>query len=117
ERAGRYSVQAVAGDGREVFNLSFDGYEVDHAPGERNFAFVVPLPATGEISELRLRDGQSVMARRTRTTLTNAPVPGALASVRLRSLTGARSRLEWDAATYPMAMVRDPVSGEVLGFL
>lgn len=117
ERAGRYSVQAVDGAGQEVFNLSFDGAEVDHAPGERNFAWAVPLPSTGQVSELRLRDGQTVMTRRSRTTLTNAPATGALASVRLRSLSTARSRLEWDASTYPVAMVRDPASGEVLGFL
>ena len=117
ERAGRYSVQAVDGEGRDVFSISFDGAEVDHAPGERNFAYVVPLPANGQISELRLRDGQSVMARRPRTTLANAAVPGALASTRLRSLSPARSRLEWDANIYPIAMVRDPSTHEVLGFL
>ena len=43
ERAGPYRVQATDDAGREVFNLSFEADALDHAPNERQFAFVVPL--------------------------------------------------------------------------
>jgi hypothetical protein len=121
ERAGRYAVQAVDDAGRQIFALSFEGYEVDHATGERNFSFAVPLSAAGgtEIAELRLMDGTRLMTRRPRTMLnTAAAAEQALTATRLRPLTGApRARLEWDASVYPMAMVRDPVTGEVISFL
>jgi hypothetical protein len=117
-RTGPYSVQATDATGRELFNLSFEGDALDHMPDERVFAFVVPLPATaGRPAALRLRANGHEANRRS-----SVPMPaagdstGALASVRLSRAAGPRSRLEWDAGTYPMALVRDPATGQVLSF-
>lgn len=118
KKAGRYSAQALDASGQPIFTISFDGEEIDHMPGVRNFAFAVPLPvASAEPAAIRLLDGTREVTRRSRTTtLASATASGALASMRMRSLGGSRSRLEWNAQTYPMAMVRDPATGQVLTF-
>jgi hypothetical protein len=117
ERAGRYSIAAVDASGRSIYNVSFEGTEVDHANGDRIFSFRLPIPANTEVAELRLLDGAQAVARRSRAALGAANNTQALASVRMRTLAGGRPRLEWDSQSFPMAMVKDPVTGEVLSFV
>jgi hypothetical protein len=117
-RAGPYRVQATDDADREIFTLSFDGEAIDHAPNERHFAFVVPLAANGPRPvALRLLANGLVATRRSPAPSV-APIraPAALAPVRARPSGGPRSRLEWDAARYPVALVRDPATGQVLAF-
>jgi hypothetical protein len=69
---------------------------------------------------LRLLNGTTEMTRRARAvnSLRGGATANAIAApTRLTHTTNGRARLEWDAATYPGAMVRDPVSGEILAFL
>ena len=117
-RAGPYRVEATDATGRELFSFSFEGDPIDHVPNERLFAFVVPLPATaGKPTTLRLRANGQQAIRRGSVQMPAAgnPTEG-LASVRLSRINGLMSRLEWDAAVYPMALVRDRATGQVLSF-
>jgi hypothetical protein len=111
-------MQALDASGRSMFAVSFAGAEVDHLPGERTFAFAIPLPASGaRPATLRLLDGPRELARRSRP-LSPAANTNAVASPSRLVLLGAqRARLEWDAKTYPGAMVRDAATGQVLAFL
>jgi hypothetical protein len=114
-------VQALDESGRSMFAVSFAGAEVDHLPGERTFAFAIPLPASGaRAATLRLLSGMQEVARRSRPlspTAGGASTNRVTSPSRLVSLGWQRSRLEWDAKTYPGAMVRDAATGQVLAFL
>lgn len=115
-RPGPYNVQATDAAGRVLFNLSFEGEAVDHTPGERHFAFVVPLSATASpLAALRLvANGREVIRRAVPPTAGAAGAASALSSARLTSISATRSRLEWNATAYPAALVRDPATGQVL---
>ncbi|MGK2934006.1 MAG: Ig-like domain-containing protein [Gemmatimonadaceae bacterium] len=117
ERAGPYRIRGTDAAGREMFNFSFTGTEIDHLPNHRHFAFVVPLP-TGQARPAAIRlsaNGREAIRGSALTgALGNAPMPPAAA--RLSRIGGTRSRLEWDVRTYPMAMVRDPATGQILSF-
>jgi hypothetical protein len=115
-RAGPYTVSGTALDGSRLFSLSFDmAVTEDGLPGNGHFAFAVPLD---EASAARL--GNLGLSGPTGT-VTSTP-PSAL--VRAEMVTepivarreGMNVTLRWNAATYPMIMVRDPGSGEVLAF-
>lgn len=109
-RPGRYRLRATDDAGRTLFDLSFDGTAIAESEERRQFAFVVPLgnasPAT-----LRLGDGQREVARVAR--VDRAAGDGI--DVSARRVNG-RVSLAWNAADYPMALVRDPETREVLGF-
>jgi hypothetical protein len=99
-------------NGRQVFGVSFDGVTVADLPGgtEEHFAFVVPL-SEGEISQLAtLRlTGRGLTVRQSRT------IP--LASARRPEILhqGSESGISWDPS-YPMAVVRDARTGEIISF-
>jgi hypothetical protein len=120
-RPGRYTVQALDDSGRQMFAVSFAGDEIDHLPGERSFAYAIPLPSSGaRPASLRIMNGARELARRTRAqppAAGGATTNAVAAPTRLTSMGVSRSRLEWDAKTYPGAMVRDPATGQVLAFL
>ena len=117
-RAGPYRIRATDASGREMFSFSFAGNEIDHMPGYRHFAFVVPLPA-GQARPAAIRllaNGREAVRRSALLPgpLGNAPMtPG---QARLDRIGGPRSRLEWDSNAYPMALVRDPATGQILSF-
>ncbi len=117
-RAGPYRIRATDAADREMFSFSFAGNEIDHMPNHRLFAFVVPLPA-GQARPAAIRltaNGREAVRRSSLLPgpLGNAPITPAPA--RLDRIGGPRSRLEWDAKTYPMALVRDPATGQILSF-
>jgi hypothetical protein len=119
--SGPYTVQALDESGRSMFAISFAGGEIDHAPGVRTFAYAVPLPASGaRPATLRLLNGSRELTRRSRpmgSTSGGATMSAVTAPTRLVQVAPRRSRLEWDAKTYPGAMVRDPATGQILAFL
>jgi hypothetical protein len=113
---GPYAVEGTAADGSRVFGLTFDGAEIADHPGRgRMFAFAVPLDAGdfSRLEQLRLTGpgiGMAAVGRQP------AALRAAAAdAVRMAPVAGGAS-LEWDAAAYPMVMVRDARSGEVLSF-
>lgn len=116
-RPGPYRLQATDGAGRDVFNLSFEGEGLDHLP-ERQFAFVVPLSPTGaRPAALRLfANGRETMLQSPIEAAAPVDPTTAVATASLRAGNGSGSILEWDAGRYPMALVRDPVTGQVLSF-
>jgi hypothetical protein len=111
-KAGSNSIQALDAHGNAIFTLSFEGDEVDHMPGMRHFAYVVPLPqGVAAPSALRVSSSRRALLNRTVT----AATPSAARDPLLARI-GARTRLTWDATQYPMVMVRDAATGQILSF-
>jgi hypothetical protein len=90
-----------------LVHLRFDPVEIDHAPGIRHFTFASPL-AAGQLSRLagiRVAGDGRTMERQ---------VPAAADPELRREPAGPARRLTWDAARYPLLVIRDPASGRVL---
>ena len=113
-RSGPYSVTATAQDGSQLFRLSFDVTVAQDGPaGNGHFTFTVPFDQASvqRLQSLRLTGpGESAGLR----PLAQARVSPSEEIVARRE--GANVSLRWDAAVYPMIMVRDPDTGEVLAF-
>jgi hypothetical protein len=109
---GAYALEALDAAGRTVFAASFDGDPVADLAGDvRHFAFVVPRSRLGGgAARLQVRGGFAVAAREGRGPRTAGAVADAAREA------GDRVRLRWDAEAYPMALVRDAASGEILSF-
>jgi len=109
-------VEGFDAAGRPVFGLSFEGDLVTDLPRgeERHFAFVVPLSAAeeGRLAGLRLVGHGLTAVRVSHAALVSGvPAPALVSAARV----GNRLGVSWSAA-YPMALVRDAQSGEVLAF-
>lgn len=111
-RGGSYVVEGRDARGAQVFRVSFAPQEVaDDPTGARHFAFALPLQPdrAARLDLLRLNGPGGATAS------VRAAVAGAPAEVRAATEPGGVA-LRWDAATHPMVMVRDPVSGHILSF-
>jgi hypothetical protein len=108
---GRYHLRGQDQSGGTAFDLSFVGESVPDLPGgaQRHFAFVVPLPAT-ELSSISLSDG-----RRVKRIHAGTPRPSSVAPPSSRRLSPGEVEVRWNPA-YPMALVRDADTREVLAF-
>ncbi len=109
-RGGPYTVEARAQDGSRVFALSFSPGRIADAPGTRqSFVFAVPIRETeaARISTLRVTGPAGETQRR-------AGPSGVPSDLQLQL--GARGgvRLRWNAAAYPLILVRDAATREVL---
>ena len=116
ERPGRYRVRGLDAAGAEIFSLSFDGAELPAEAGDgRHFAFVLPLSRLGgrELGALRL-DGAGASVVRSAPPAAGPGEPSAELDV--RPLTDGDVEVTWNAARYPMALVRDPTTGLVISF-
>jgi hypothetical protein len=112
---GPYRVEGLDAAGAVLFSLPFRGARLAEVNEDmRQFAFAIPtrLAKTDRLERLRLV-GPGVSAERRA-----VPAgPGRIApSAALRRRSGGEVRLEWDAARRPMALVRDPATGEVISF-
>lgn len=110
---GPSRITALDGNGNEVFAFGFSGERIADLPGDNEtFAFVVPVSALKGRSLGALR----LSARgRTSTNVASAVVdtdPGIVAS---RPAAG-RVRLQWDAQRFPVLMVRNRATGNVIAF-
>jgi len=118
-RSGPYAVDGLASDGSAVFSLSFTPDEVADAPGQQQFAFVVPL---SRARASRLATFRLVSRNRAATVSAAAPtgirfrVGAAPGEATLRRAANGRVALRWDATTHPMVMVRDPSTRQILSF-
>jgi hypothetical protein len=115
KKAGPYSVEGLTTGGGRLFDLSFEAEVVADDPHDaRHFAFAVPIDEAGAaaLGSLRLAGPGGAAAAMTR-----APAPlvagRAQEAVEVRRSAGGAA-LRWDARVYPMLMVRDPRTGEVL---
>ena len=114
--AGRYRLTGTDKAGATVLDMSFDAYEVDHLPGERLFAWAIPLTAMGGSApaEIRLR-GRGIGDVRRR------PDAAAAAAADVRDVRAVREgvgdvRVRWNATYTPVLLVRDGRTGEILSF-
>ena len=115
KRAGPYTVSARALDGAQLFNLSFDmARGEDGSSANGHFAFAVPFDQEKavRIASLRLMGPTGAVTAAGSQALMRVASPGAVEARR----EGGNVSLRWDAAAYPTVMVRDPYSGQVLGF-
>jgi hypothetical protein len=114
-QSGPYSITATAQDGSQLFRLSFDVAVAQDGPeGNGHFAFTVPFDQASaqRLQSLKLTGpGGSATGLRP---LAQARVSPSEEIFARRE--GANVSLRWDAAVYPMIMVRDPDTGEVLAF-
>jgi hypothetical protein len=126
--AGPYKLEARDAAGTVLTTMSFDAHEIADLPNRapRQFSFVVPMTpeALSNVAVLRIvrtEDGAE-LARRVSPAATSVPlaqsrtVPAAEA-VQIQDLSDGSIQLNWDAARYPVIMVRDAQTGEVRGFL
>jgi hypothetical protein len=119
DATGPNTLRGEAADGTELFRLSFAGVAVEDGddPNERHFAFLVPLDAARIAALARVE----LVTPRGSATRTAAPAGAQLPApvtpeVRLDAVAGNRVRVRWDHDRYPMALVRDPATGQVLAF-
>ena len=121
EKGGAYALRALDASGAPLFSLSFDGDSVADAPGAgRSFAYAIPLSrATKPIASLVLA-GPRGFVRRDATSVTSSAVAGerALSDAQpaLARRSGNGASISWNAQRYPLAVVRDATTGEVLSF-
>jgi hypothetical protein len=122
-RGGAYSVEGIAADGTRLFSLSFDGVPVADVPGTRagngprHFAFAVPLTSTDLERLSVLRAGGPGGEATMRSTVAQRPLRGELEpGEEVRTAGPDRLEIRWNAATFPMAMVRDARTGQILSF-
>jgi len=115
---GAYTLEGTAADGTVLFNLAFEPMPVpDGLPGEGHFAFAVPLRGfdAHRLTGIQVRGGSRTSAR-----LESAVGPALAAppesSLAVEPLGPSGAVIRWNAGTYPMALVRDPATGEILSF-
>jgi hypothetical protein len=119
ERNGAYAVRALDASGAQLFALSFDGDSVADAAGAgRSFAYAIPLArATRPIASLVLA-GPRGTARRDAAVVASSAVAGARALAdahpALARRVGSGALITWNAERYPLAVVRDAKTGEIL---
>jgi hypothetical protein len=110
-RSGRYRVEGLDASGAQVFSLSFEPDIVGDATDVRQFGFAVPMTQqnAARIVTLRLSgDGREV-----RTVAAGARGEPAIAAT---VESPGRVRLSWNAADFPMLVVRDPDTKEIMAF-
>ena len=111
--AGPSRITAMDASGAEVLSFAFSGQRIADLPGDNEtFSFVVPLSALRGRSVESLR----LSARgRTSTNVASAVVDADPGVVATRPAAG-RVRLRWDVARYPVLMVRNRATGNVIAF-
>lgn len=118
-RAGNYTVDATDAAGNTIFSVSFDPDQVaDESNGldDEHFAFMIPVSdaAQARLATLRVR-GKGRAAERT-ARRAQAALDAAASAASVRANGAGRARVQWDATAYPLVVVRDAATGEVLSF-
>jgi hypothetical protein len=110
-RPGANTLRGFAGDGSRVFELSFDAERVFDGPDAqaRQFAFFVPLTPS-EIELVARIDLVTPQGTTSRSASTGSQVQE---RARIDETTDG-VRVRWNGARYPMALVRDRATGQVL---
>lgn len=124
---GSHRVELLDARGATISSTSFDAVDVADLPGgggaERHFAFVLPLDAGSDrtLAGLRVHAAGRVVERRTAVMDPLAAVRGVSPSAaepaaQLERADQERLAIRWDGSRYPMVMVRDAATGQVLSF-
>jgi hypothetical protein len=120
-RSGAYALRALDAAGAQLFALSFDGDTIADAPDAgRSFAYAIPVAGMRKPIASLVLAGPRGSARRDASLLSaNAnAAPRALGDslpARVRATAGGVS-LAWNAQRYPLVVVRDAKTGEILSF-
>jgi hypothetical protein len=124
-RRGPYLLDGLDDRGRMLFSYQFEGELVaDQSVERRQFAFVLPQNSASldRLARLRVRGGGRV-AERASIAAVAAQGRGAAVLQQLQAapdrearVMGGGVRLRWNASAYPMAMVRDAATGDILAF-
>ena len=109
-------MEGVDRTGRPLFSDAFDLMEIPDAEGvEGHFAFAIPLDRfdPSELTRLTVSGGgnpQVSMESRIGPQMAGTPEP------EFSPRGGSNTEVTWDATSFPMALVRDPATGEILSF-
>lgn len=121
QAAGSYTWEAHDAAGRVVASVNFDAHEVADMPDATSlqlFSFMVPLQTDvlAAVQSMHIKLGGREIAQEAQTapTLSEADLQN---TVRVEDLPDHGARIVWDAARYPVVMLRDAQTGEVRGFL
>ena len=120
-KSGAYALRALDATGAQLFTLSFDGDSVADAPGAGNsFAFAIPLTRAAKPIASLVVAGPRGSARRDAAVVTASATAGQRALVDAHTVAmrrvGSDAALTWNATRYPLVVVRDAKTGEVLSF-
>jgi len=110
---GPHRLDAIGTDGSVLLSVPFDAVPLADLPTGREEAFAFVLPLDRGL-ELELRSLQLTVQGRTVTQRSGAADAPPVTS--LSRDPGGRALLRWDAARYPMVLVRDVATGQVLSF-
>ena len=120
EGHGAYTLEGLDAAGAPLFSYAFEGYGMADAPGGgRGFTFTIPLRDfdASRLAELRVA-GQGREAKRHGGAPTAAFRSGGtpVSKLAAKRLASGHAHVQWDGANYPMAMIRDARTGQVLSF-
>jgi hypothetical protein len=109
---GAYQVRGFDPAGAVLFSYRFDADNVDHVDGGKSFAFSIPSAQaqTSRLAEIEVTGPEGRVSRRS----TSAAPARATGSARPAGVRGLD--ISWAVDQYPMALVRDTQTGEVLSF-
>ncbi len=125
-RRGPYLLEGLDDGGTVLFSYQFEGELVaDQDIEQRQFAYVIPLSASrsDRLARLRVRGGSRMAERASAAAMAvqgkgvvalrqQQPLPDRQA----RMVGGGMVQLQWSSAAYPMALVRDAATGDILSF-
>ncbi|MGD2120488.1 MAG: fibronectin type III domain-containing protein [Gemmatimonadota bacterium] len=113
---GEFLLEGTDGSGEALFALSFQPVPIpDAQDGSGHFAFAIPLRfiRMTELEGLRVSGGgRSPAVLEPRVGARRIPTP----EPEVRAGAGTSVEVTWDQAAFPMALVRDPATGDVLSF-
>ena len=112
---GPYTLEGLASDGSRLFRYGFTPQAVADAPQwEGHFAFTLPIRSRPASLRVAGPGGQAVAMARVAAPGGQALQQAPAASV--QSVAADRIELRWDRSRYPMVLVRDPRTREILSF-
>lgn len=119
EATGPYTLEGVDATGEVLFTLSFAGSRIPDVEGDwRTFAFALPMAPEQMERLATLRVVGTGVEARTRAAsgavLERRASPSGAPRATVARLGADRLSVRWDASTYPMVMVRDARTGDIL---
>jgi hypothetical protein len=118
---GAYALRALDANGAQLFSLSFDGDSIADAPGAgRSFAYAIPLSRTTKPIASMVLAGPHGSARRDASAAASSTIAGERAqgdaTGAIVRRVGSGASITWNAQRFPLVVVRDAKTGEVLSF-
>lgn len=111
---GTYRLDMVDERGNVMRSIRFDASPTDHQRAVEGFAMAIPLAGMSSgIAELRLFRGAEVVARQRGVSVAGAADSAPVAFQRR----GRRVSVAWNSVSWPLLLVQDAVTGDVLGLL